>query len=198
MSPTTTNPVATPMRTWSGSWMRSSPDRFDKRQPRPQRALRIILMRLRITEVSQHPVAHVLRHEPVEPGDRLRDALVIGADYGTQIFGSSLVESAVEPTRSVNMTVSWRRSASSRRVGSADQKSRYGSRGVAEIADRTQHFQPTPERNAKIFEVLVGQVGENGNINVVLDEPLRVLGHAEPFEPVRNLLHRGHQRSRQG
>src|SRR5215470_5644750 len=32
--------------------------------------------------------------------------------------GSSFVESAVEPTRSVNITVSWRRSASSRRTGS--------------------------------------------------------------------------------
>jgi hypothetical protein len=39
-------------------------------------------------------------HETVEPGDRLRDALAIG-----------------EPTRSVNITVSWRRSASSWRVG---------------------------------------------------------------------------------
>src|SRR5215475_493574 len=37
--------------------------------------------------------------------------------------------------------------------------------------------------------MLVGQVGENGHINVVLGEPLRVLGHAELFEPVGDLLH---------
>jgi len=55
---------------------------------------------------------------------------------------------------------------------------------VAEIAHRAQHFQPVPERNAKIFEMLIGQVGKNGHINVVLGKPLRVLGHAELIEPV--------------
>jgi hypothetical protein len=48
---------------------------------------------------------------------------------------------------------------------------RYGNRSVAEIADRAQHFQPVPERNAKIFEMLIGQVGENGHINVILGTP---------------------------
>jgi hypothetical protein len=48
-----------------------------------------------------------------------------------------------------------------------------------------------PERNATIFEVLIGQVAENGHVNVVLDKPLRVLAHAEFFEPICNLLHGG-------
>jgi hypothetical protein len=39
--------------------------------------------------------------------------------------------------------------------------------------------------------MLVGQVRENGHVNVVLGKPLRVLGHAELIEPIRNLLHRG-------
>jgi hypothetical protein len=43
------------------------------------------------------------------------------------------------------------------------------------------------------FEMLIGQVGENGDINVVLGKPLRVLGHAKLFQPVPNFLHRGHQ-----
>jgi hypothetical protein len=55
-------------------------DRFDERQPRPDRSLGIVLVRLRIAELDQHPIAHVLGHEAVEPGDRLRDALVIGPD----------------------------------------------------------------------------------------------------------------------
>jgi hypothetical protein len=50
-------------------------DRFDERQPRPDRSLGIVLVRLRIAELDQHPIAHVLGHEAVEPGDRLRDAL---------------------------------------------------------------------------------------------------------------------------
>jgi hypothetical protein len=35
---------------------------------------------------------------------------------------------------------------------------------VAEIADRTQHFQPVAERNAKVFEMLVGQVANNPSL----------------------------------
>ena len=46
-----------------------------------------------------------------------------------------------------------------------------------------------PEQHADILEVLIGQVGEDGKVNVVLGKALRVLGHAEFFEPVRNLLH---------
>jgi hypothetical protein len=41
--------------------------------------------------------------------------------------------------------------------------------------------------------VSLGQVGENGNIDSVLNKAVGVLGHAELFEPVRDLLHRGDQ-----
>ena len=47
-----------------------------------------------------------------------------------------------------------------------------------------------PEQDAKILEVLIGQVAKDRDINAVLGKTLRVLGHAELFEPVRNLLHR--------
>ena len=47
-----------------------------------------------------------------------------------------------------------------------------------------------PERDTKLFEVLIGQIAKDGGIDVVLGKALRVLGHAEFFEPVRNLLHR--------
>jgi hypothetical protein len=78
----------------------------------------IILMRARIAEIHQHAVAHVLGHETVETGNCLRDALlVIGADHKSHVFGRSrLVESAVEPTRSVNITVTSPRPASSCQV----------------------------------------------------------------------------------
>jgi hypothetical protein len=39
--------------------------------------------------------------------------------------------------------------------------------------------------------MLIGQVGENRQINAVFSKTLGVLGHAELFEPVRNLLHCG-------
>ena len=43
---------------------------------------------------------------------------------------------------------------------------------------------------AEVFEVLIGQMAERRDTNAVLSKALRVLGHAELFEPVRNLLHR--------
>jgi hypothetical protein len=65
-------------------------DRFDERQSRPYRALGIILVGLRIAEINEHPVAHILGNKPVEPGDRLRDASVVGPDQRTQVLGVEL------------------------------------------------------------------------------------------------------------
>src|SRR5262249_20779107 len=61
-------------------------DRLDERQSGPDGTLGIILMGVGIAEIDEHPIAHIPGHEAAEPGDRLRDALVIGADYRTQIF----------------------------------------------------------------------------------------------------------------
>ena len=47
------------------------------------------------------------------------------------------------------------------------------------------------ERDTKLPEVLIGQVAKNRDVNVAFGKALRVLGHAELFEPLRNLLHRG-------
>jgi hypothetical protein len=47
-----------------------------------------------------------------------------------------------------------------------------------------------PKQDADIFEVVISQMRECRNTNPVLGKALRILGHAEPFEPVRNLLHR--------
>jgi len=45
-------------------------------------------------------------------------------------------------------------------------------------------------QDADIFEVLISQMRECRNINPVFGKALGVLGHAEAFEPVRDLLHR--------
>src|SRR5262245_63406296 len=47
-----------------------------------------------------------------------------------------------------------------------------------------------PDRgDANLFEILVGQVTQNLEINIILAKALSVLPETEPFEPVRNLLH---------
>jgi hypothetical protein len=62
-------------------------DRIDDRKARPYRALRVILVRLRITEIDQHPVAHVFGDKAAEPRSRSRGAAVVGTDDLAQILG---------------------------------------------------------------------------------------------------------------
>ena len=72
-SPTTTSPVAMPTRTWSRTGRRvevAAPHR--RARARPDRPLGIVLVRLRIAEIDEHPVAHVL-------GDKAAEALDVSA-----------------------------------------------------------------------------------------------------------------------
>ncbi|XSC48631.1 hypothetical protein ACF1BQ_004085 [Bradyrhizobium sp. RDT10] len=56
-------------------------------KPARTASLGIILMRLRVTEIKQYAVTHVLGDEAVEAGDRLSDAAVIGVNHLTQVLG---------------------------------------------------------------------------------------------------------------
>ena len=46
-------------------------------------------------------------------------------------------------------------------------------------------------RNTNLFEVLVGQIGQDDKADVVLGKALRVLPETELLKPDRDLLHRG-------
>ena len=61
--------------------------RRDQLQPRPHGPLGVILVGLRIAEIDQHAVAHVLRDEPAEAVHGLRDALLIGRNDLAQVLG---------------------------------------------------------------------------------------------------------------
>ena len=68
---------------------------------------------------------------------------------------------------------------------------RGGRSSACKLGNRRLHFPPVTQRNAKLFEVLIGQVTEDRGIDVARGKALRVLGHAELFEPVPDLLHCG-------
>jgi DNA-binding NarL/FixJ family response regulator len=53
---------------------------LDQLQSRSYCALGVILMGVRIPEVDQHAVAHVLRHEPAEALDGPSDVFLVGRD----------------------------------------------------------------------------------------------------------------------
>ena len=59
------------------------------------------------------------------------------------------------------------------------------------IGDCTQQLAAMAERrNTDLFEVLIRQVTQDREIDIVFGKALGVLGHAELFEPVHDLMHR--------
>jgi hypothetical protein len=60
--------------------------RLDQLQPRPDGSLGVVLMGLRIPEVDQYAVAHVLRYEPTETLHGLCDRLLIRRNDLAQVL----------------------------------------------------------------------------------------------------------------
>src|SRR6266480_3169707 len=96
--------------------------------------------------------------------------------------GSMRVESAVEPTRSANITVAWRRSASSRGLDSDPG----ASWSVAEPApaswgNRPEQSPANPKKHdAKLLlEILVREVPKDRKIDPVFGKAVRILGQPE-------------------
>src|SRR6516164_6465776 len=96
--------------------------------------------------------------------------------------GSNRVESGVEPTRSQNIAVSWRRSASleaaavTAEVGS-------GFRG-AERSDGVQQLTPVADRrNANLPEILRCQLRQHFPIDLVVAEGRHIALKAQALQP---------------
>lgn len=85
-SPTTTSPVAMPMRGLQRGARLDCGHRSDQLESRPYRPFGIVLMRARKAEINQHAVAMVLRNKPIEATHRLGDHVLIGQNDLTQIF----------------------------------------------------------------------------------------------------------------
>ena len=62
-------------------------DRIDDREPGARRALGVVLMRLRVAEINEHAVAHILRDKTAKAADGVGDTAMVGADDLAQILG---------------------------------------------------------------------------------------------------------------
>ena len=92
-------------------WCAEPLDRLNDRQARLYGALGIILACTWPTEIGQHPVTHQLGKLPADACDLTCNSVLICVQDSRMSSGSRWDESAVDPTRSTNMTVSCRRSA---------------------------------------------------------------------------------------
>jgi hypothetical protein len=66
---------------------------------------------------------------------------------------------------------------------------RRGRGSASKLTDCTQNLTAITKDDAEVFQVLIGQVAKNRKINAVFSKTSRVLGHAERFEPIGDLLH---------
>jgi hypothetical protein len=62
-------------------------ERFDQGEPGAHRLLGVVLMGLRISEIDEDAVAHVLGHEPAITPDHLGHAALIGPDHLPEVLG---------------------------------------------------------------------------------------------------------------
>jgi hypothetical protein len=130
-------------------------------------------MRLRVPEIDEDTVAHVLGHEAVKPGDRLCDTFVVGSDRRSQILGIELCRERGRADEvgehdgqlPVLGAIALSRLSGGHRRG----------RMVAEFADRSQQLAAVSQGHAQFLQILIGQFGENIEIDVVIGKTLGVL-----------------------
>ena len=60
------------------------------------------------------------------------------------------------------------------------------------IGNSAKHLSAMAEQDADVLKVLICQIAENRDIDPIFSKTLRVLGHAEFCEPVRNLRRCAH------
>ena len=146
-------------------------------------------MRLRKAEVHEHAVAHVLRYEAIEALHSLGDALLIGRNDLPQVL-------RVHPRRQCRRTDKVREH--DRDLAALGGVSPFTSpvsvfvvaeEPVANSWIAANIMRRCPSRTPDVLQVLVRQMTKRGDADAVFSKALRVLGHAEFFEPVRNVLH---------
>ena len=102
--------------------------------------------------------------------------------------GSSRSASSVEPTRSQNSTVSWRRSASTGRIVAAIGSAAAGAVPSSEQSDGVEQLAPMPDRgDAERDQVLGGQPRQHLPTDVIGAERLGVVLQPQVPQPARDV-----------
>jgi hypothetical protein len=173
-------------------------DALDQGEPSENRTLGVVLVRLRVAEIDQHPVAHILGDKSGKAADRLRYAAMVYADHLTQVFG---IKTCGKLRRADKIAEHDRQLSP---LGLCDGCSIRGVGGwfaaLAQGDDRREQPAAVTDRgNAEILQVLGRQGRQHGAVDVVVAEHRLVLLQPETVEPCRNvhalLPRRGHCRA---
>src|ERR1700739_321755 len=104
--------------------------------------------------------------------------------------GSMRAESAVEPTRSENITVTWRRSAVSLAASSVARASDsgVGARALAGKEEGGEQLATTPDKSdAKLLQVLRRQPRQDAVVDLIIAECCLILFEAKPPQPTSEI-----------
>jgi hypothetical protein len=164
-----------------------SADRLDHRKAGSHRPLGIVLVRLRIAEIDQYPVTHVLGDKAVEAADRLADRTVVVADQLAQILR---VMTGRQRRRADQIAEHHRQLAP---LGLGGDRSSGGGRRLrgglrrlgAKSGYRGEQLPPVADRcNPEADEIIGRQLRQNLAVDVVGGEFRDVLFEPEPAQPI--------------
>ena len=162
-------------------------DRIEDRQSAAHGSFRIVLVRLRATEVDKDTIAEILGDVPVVACHDVRARVVIGANHVAQVFR---VDAGRERGR-VDEVAEHHGERPSFAVAAPRRRARVGVGGLTEHReaacedrDGLQELFAGSERNVETLQILLGKVGHDLEVDFVLGEAGRVLREAEPLEPL--------------
>ena len=153
-----------PTRVCSGAPDFNPPTASINSKPRPHRPLGVILVGLRIAEVDEHAVAHVLRYKPAEALHSLGDALLIGRNDLAQVLR---VHTRRERCRTDEVREHHGNLAALggvlRGEGRCSAASAFGAFAAAfgEFGYRPQQLETMTERHPDLFKVLIREIGQD-------------------------------------
>ena len=156
-------------------------------QPRPHRPLGVVLMRPRIAEIGQHPVAHEFGDKAVIARDDAGNGVLIGADLLAQFLGveprrqGRRADEIAEHHRQLPPLGGVLRLRTGRRGG------RRQCLGGGQTGDGSEETLAVPERHAKLLEVDFGQLRQDIGVDFTRAKERLVLSEAETSEPTPDI-----------
>jgi hypothetical protein len=160
-------------------------------QPRPHRPLGVVLMRPRVAEIGQHPVAHEFGDKAVIARDDAGNGVLIGAERLAQFLG---VEPSRQRRRADEIAEHHRQlpplgSVLQLRTGRCRGRRRCLGQcpGGAQTGDGSQETLAVPERHTELLEIDLRQLRQDIGVDITRAKERLVLSEAETSEPTSDI-----------